>query len=82
VVRGHPDHRERAFLVGVLATMAFLPLSQDHAAAGAPEQSYFQTSSTVLESTTDLAYALGQSVFAVGAAMLYSLLHPLSAFGR
>jgi hypothetical protein len=61
--------------------MAFLPLSQDHAAAGAPEQSYFQTSSTVLESTTDLAYALGQSVFAVGAAMLY-LLHPLSAFGR
>jgi Domain of unknown function (DUF4386) len=63
-----------AFLVGVLATMAFLPLSQEYAAAGAPEQSYFQTSSTVLESTTDLAYALGQSVFAVGAAMLYYLL--------
>jgi hypothetical protein len=54
--------------------MAFLPLSQDYAAAGAPEQSYFQTSSTVLESTTDLAYALGQSVFAIGAAMLYYLL--------
>ena len=63
-----------AFLVGVLATLAFLPLSQDYAAAGAPEQSYFQTSSTVLESTTDLAYALGQSVFAIGAAMLYYLL--------
>jgi hypothetical protein len=63
-----------AFLVGVLATLAFLPLSQDYAAAGAPEQSYFQTSSAVLESTTDMAYALGQSVFAVGAAMLYYLL--------
>ncbi len=63
-----------AFLVAVLATMAFLPLSQEFAAAGAPDVSHFQTSSTVLESTTDMAYALGQSVFAVGAAMLYYLL--------
>jgi hypothetical protein len=63
-----------AFLVAVLATLAFLPLSQEFAAAGTPEASYFQTSSVVLESTTDLAYALGQSVFAIGAAMLYFLL--------
>jgi Domain of unknown function (DUF4386) len=63
-----------AFLVGVLATLAFLPLSREFAAAGAPQESHFQTSSIVLESTTDMAYALGQSVFAVGAAMLYYLL--------
>ncbi len=63
-----------AFLVGVLATLAFLPLSQEFAAAGSPDASYFQTASIVLESTTDLAYALGQSVFAIGAAMLYYLL--------
>ncbi len=63
-----------AFLVAVLATLAFLPLSREFAAAGAPEASYFQTSSIVLESTTDMAYALGQSVFAIGAAMLYDLL--------
>ena len=43
-------------------------------AAGAPDGSYFQTISTMLQSTTDQAYALGQSVFAVGAAMLYYLL--------
>lgn len=63
-----------AFLVGVLATLAFLPLSRDFVAAGAPDGSYFQTISTMLQSTTDQAYALGQSVFAVGAAMLYYLL--------
>lgn len=63
-----------AFLVGVLATLAFLPLSQQYAAAGAPDDSYFQTSSTMLQSTADQAYALGQSVFAIGAAMLYYLL--------
>ncbi len=63
-----------AFLVAVLATLAFLPLSQEFTAAGAPEASHFQTSSIVLESTTDMAYALGQSVFAIGAAMLYYLL--------
>jgi hypothetical protein len=63
-----------AFLVGVLATLAFLPLGREYAEAGTPQESYFQTSSVVLESTIDVAYALGQSVFAIGAAMLYYLL--------
>lgn len=63
-----------AFLVAVLATLALLPLSQVLAASGTPEASDFQTSSGVLESTTDLASALVQSAFAIGAAKLYFLL--------
>ena len=63
------------FIVAVLATLAFLPLSQEFIAAGAPAASHFQTSGLVLESTIDMAYALGQTVFAVGAAMLYYLLY-------
>lgn len=62
------------FIVAVMATLAFIPLSQEFMTAGAPEASYFQTTATVLESTIDVGYALGQTVFAVGAAMLYYLL--------
>jgi hypothetical protein len=63
-----------AYLLAVLATWAFLPLSREFAAAGAPDASRFQTSGTMLQTTQDLALALAQSVFAVGAAMLYYLL--------
>ena len=63
------------FLVAILATLAFLPLSQEFIAAGAPDASHFQTSGVVLQSTIDLAYALGQTVFAIGAGMLYYLLY-------
>lgn len=62
------------FVVAVLATLAFLPLSQEFIAAGAPDASHFQAGAVVLQSTVDLAYTLGQTVFAVGAAMLYYLL--------
>lgn len=62
------------FVVAVLATLAFLPLSRGFIDAGAPVASHFQTDTIVLQSTVDLAYALGQAVFAVGAAMLYYLL--------
>ena len=62
------------YLVAVLATWAFLPLSREFAAAGAPDASHFQTSGTVLQSTSDLALTLAQSVFAIGALMLYYLL--------
>jgi hypothetical protein len=62
------------FVVAVLGTMAFLPLSQEFLAAGSPDDSYFQTSAIVLEFGIDLAYALGQTVFAVGAGMLYYLM--------
>lgn len=62
------------YLVAVLATWAFLPLSREFAAAGAPDDSHFQTSGVMLQTTQDLALALAQSVFAIGAAMLYYLL--------
>ncbi|NNC39591.1 MAG: DUF4386 domain-containing protein [Acidimicrobiia bacterium] len=62
------------FVIAVLSTLAFMPLSREFVAAGAPAASHFQTSAAVLGSTVDVAYALGQTVFAVGAAMLYYLL--------
>jgi hypothetical protein len=62
------------FVVAVLATLAFLPLSKEFVAAGAPDPSQFQADAAVLQSTVDMAYALGQTVFAIGAAMLYYLL--------
>ncbi|MFN8222207.1 MAG: DUF4386 domain-containing protein [Gaiellales bacterium] len=62
------------YLVAVLATWAFLPLSREFAAAGAPDASHFQTSGALLQSTSDLALTLAQSVFAIGAVMLYYLL--------
>ena len=51
-----------------------MPLSREFIAAGVPEASHFQTTAEVLQSSTDVAYALGQTVFAIGAAMLYYLL--------
>ena len=62
------------YLVAVLATWAFLPLSREFAAAGAPDASHFQTNGAVLQSTSDLALTLAQSVCAIGAVMLYYLL--------
>jgi hypothetical protein len=62
------------YVMAVLATWAFLPLSRDFAAAGAPDASHFQTTGLLLQTTQDVALALAQSVFAIGAAMLYYLL--------
>jgi hypothetical protein len=62
------------FVAAVAATVAFIPLAEEFVAAGSPDASAFQVSAAVLESTVDVAYALGQTVFAVGAAMLYYLL--------
>lgn len=63
-----------AYLMAILVTWAFLPLSREFAAAGAPGASHFQTTAVLLRTTQDLALGLAQSVFAVGAAMLYYLL--------
>jgi len=63
------------YLVSILATWLFLPLSREFAAAGAPDASHFQTTGSILQTTQDLALALAQSVFAIGAAMMYYLLH-------
>jgi hypothetical protein len=39
-----------------------------------PDAPYFEATAAVIQSTVDVAYALGQAVFAIGAAMLYYLL--------
>lgn len=62
------------YVVAIVATWAFLPLSRGFVAAGAPPASHFQTSGELLQTTQDLSLALAQTVFAVGAAMMYALL--------
>lgn len=62
------------YVVAIVATWAFLPLSRAFVAAGAPDGSHFQTTGTILQTTQDVSLAMAQSVFAVGAAMLYYLL--------
>jgi len=62
------------FIVAILATLSLLSLSQEFVKAGAPDASYFQTGGAVLLTTVDFAFMLGQSVFCIGALMLYYLL--------
>jgi hypothetical protein len=62
------------YLVAILATWLFLPLSRDFAAAGAPDASHFDTTGSILQTTQDLALVLAQAIFAIGAAMMYYLL--------
>jgi Domain of unknown function (DUF4386) len=71
-----------AYLVALLATWAFLPLSREFAAAGAPPASPFRTTGILLQTTQDLALALAQSVFAIGALILYYLLFQSSLVPR
>jgi hypothetical protein len=63
------------FVVAILARLLLLVLSQEFLKAGSPDVSYFQTGGTVLVAASNYAYMLGQSVFCVGAAMLYYLLY-------
>ena len=62
------------FVLAVAATVAFMPLSREFSAAGSPDASPFQSTAEVLQFSTDSAYAFGQTVFALGADMLYYLL--------
>ncbi len=62
------------YVVAIVATWAFLPLSTGFAAAGSPDASHFQTTGELLQTIQDLGLALAQTVFAVGAAMMYTLL--------
>lgn len=62
------------YVVAIVATWAFLPLSRAFAASGSPGASHFQTTGELLQTTQDLGLALAQTVFAVGAAMMYTLL--------
>jgi magnesium-transporting ATPase (P-type) len=62
------------FVIAVATTAAFIPLSREFIAAGSPDASHFQTTAEVLLESADVTYALGQTVFAIGATMLYYLL--------
>lgn len=66
---------ESTVFVGAVAlTLSFRPLSQEFASADESAGAVLQAGANVLDTTTDIAWALGQTVFAVGAAMLYYLL--------
>ncbi len=62
------------FVVAVLATLALLSLSQEFVQAGAPNAPFYLAGGSVLLATVDYAFMLGQSVFCIGALMLYYLL--------
>jgi hypothetical protein len=63
------------FFVGIIGLLSLLTLSQEFVKAGALDASYFQTVGTALLAARDLAYMLGQTIFCVGALMLYYLLY-------
>ena len=62
------------FVVAVIFTLSFLPLSREFAELDESARVVYQSGADVLETTIDLSWALGQTVFALGAAMLYYLL--------
>ncbi len=63
------------FLIGILATLSLLTLSQEFVKTGTTDASYFQTGGAVLVAASNYAWMLGQSVFCIGALMLYYLLY-------
>lgn len=63
------------FVVAVALTLSFQPLSREFADADEAGRALFQSGADVLETTIDLSWALGQTVFALGALMLYYLLY-------
>jgi hypothetical protein len=63
------------FVVALLGWFALLALSKEFAAAGAAGTAGLQVAGNVLWTTYNYAWMLGQSVFCVGAVMLYYLLY-------
>jgi hypothetical protein len=63
------------FLVAILARLSLLALSQEFVKIGSPLDSAFLAGGTVLVAASNYGYMLGQSVFCIGAAMLYYLLY-------
>jgi hypothetical protein len=62
--------------VSKLGTLALIPLSQDFVAAGAPEQSHFQTLGGFLYHGVDRrGYDIHMLFFCLGAILWYYLLH-------
>lgn len=62
------------FIVATLAILSILALSREFMGAGTPDTAFFQVGGSVLLATVDFAFMLGQSVFCIGALMLYYLL--------
>ena len=65
---------ETVFVIAILATLSLMTLSQDFVHAGAPDALFYPVGGSVLLATIDYAFMLGQSVFCIGALMLYYLL--------
>jgi len=63
------------FFVGVLCVLSLLKLSQDFMQAGVEDGAYYQTAGNLLLVASEYAWMLGQSIFCIGAAMLYWLLY-------
>ena len=63
------------FFVGVLGLLAILELSKVMASAGATDPAAAQAMGSVLKTAFNYSWILGQSVFCVGALMLYYLLY-------
>ncbi len=63
------------FLIAILSRLALFTVSEEYVKAGSPDDSYFQTAGEVLVALSDHAYMIGQSVFCIGAMMLYYLLY-------
>lgn len=52
-----------------------MTLSEEFVKAGAPDASYFQTGAVLSLAASDLAFMLGQTIFCIGALMLYYLMY-------
>lgn len=63
------------FLVGILGLLSLFELSQEVAGAAAGQPVEHQVAFDVLKTASDYSWVLGQSVFCVGAVMLYYLLY-------
>jgi hypothetical protein len=63
------------FVVAVLATLSLMSVGQGFMKAGAADGAYLEAGGAALLATVDFAFMLGQSVFCIGALMLYYLLY-------
>jgi hypothetical protein len=63
------------FMVGILALLAMLVVSKEAAGAGAGQVAQYQAMGAALKAMSEYSWILGQSIFSVGAAMLYYLLY-------
>ena len=63
------------FVVGILGLLSLFALSREVTGAAASQPVQYQAAVNVLKTASDYSVVLGQSVFCVGAVMLYYLLY-------